>query len=131
MPSIFTRIIAGEIPAYKIAEDDAFMAFLDAFPIKNGHTLVVPKKEVDNVFELDNDTYIGLMKFSKRVAEALKQSIPCNRVSMQVIGLEVPHAHVHLIPINTMKDCDFSQDKLKFTKEEFEETAKFIASHFR
>ncbi len=131
MSSIFSKIVAGEIPAYKIAEDDRYLAFLDAFPLKKGHVLVIPKKEVDYIFELDNDTYLGLMQFSKRVAEAIKLSIPCKRVSMQVIGLEVPHAHVHLIPINTMSDCNFASEKLKFSKEEFEETAKFIAAHFR
>jgi histidine triad (HIT) family protein len=130
MPGIFSKIVSGEIPAYKIAEDEDYLAFLDVFPLRNGHTLVIPKKEVDYIFELDNDTYLGLMKFTKRVAEALKKSVPCKRLSVQVIGLEVPHAHVHLIPINTMNDCNFSNEKLKFTKEEFEETAKFIASHF-
>lgn len=130
MPGIFSKIVAGEIPAYKIAEDESFLAFLDVFPIKKGHVLVIPKKEVDYIFELDNETYLGLMKFTKRVAEALKRSIPCKRISVQVIGLEVPHAHVHLIPINTMNDCNFSNEKLKFSKEEFEETAKFIASNF-
>ncbi|MES2681100.1 MAG: HIT domain-containing protein [Bacteroidota bacterium] len=130
MPGIFSKIVSGEIPAYKIAEDDSYLAFLDVSPLRKGHTLVIPKKEVDYIFELDNDTYLGLMKFTKRVAEALKKSVPCKRVSVQVIGLEVPHAHVHLIPINTMNDCNFSNEKLKLTKEEFEETAKFIASHF-
>ncbi|HOZ88139.1 MAG TPA: HIT domain-containing protein [Bacteroidia bacterium] len=129
MPGIFSKIVSGEIPAYKIAEDDDYLAFLDVFPLRKGHTLVIPKKEVDYIFELDNDTYLGLMKFTKRVAEALKKSVPCKRVSVQVIGLEVPHAHVHLIPINTMNDCNFSNEKLKFTKEEFEEIAKFIASN--
>lgn len=130
MPSIFSKIVAGEIPAYKIAEDEFFMAFLDVSPLKKGHTLVIPKKETDYIFELDNDTYLGLMKFTKRVAEAVKKSITCKRVSIQVIGLEVPHAHVHLIPINTMNDCNFANEKLKFSKEEFVETAKFIASNF-
>ena len=131
MASIFSRIASGEIPSYKVAEDDRFLAFLDAFPLRKGHVLVIPKKEVDYIFELDNELYSGLMQFSKRVAEAIKLSVPCKRVSMQVIGLEVPHAHVHLIPINTMSDCNFAGEKLKFTKEEFEETAKFIAAHFR
>jgi len=130
MPSIFSKIVAGEIPAYKIAEDDHYLAFLDVFPLKRGHTLVIPKKEVDYIFELDNETYLGLMKFTKRVGEAIKKSVPCKRLSMQVIGLEVPHAHVHLIPISSMNDCNFSNEKLKFSKEEFEETAKHIASNF-
>ncbi|WP_317899972.1 HIT family protein [Aurantibacillus circumpalustris] len=130
MPSIFSKIVAGEIPCYKIAEDENYLAFLDVFPLKKGHTLVIPKKEVDYIFDLDSTTYSGLMEFSKKVAVAIKRSIPSKRISMQVIGLEVPHAHVHLIPINSMNDCDFKQEKLKFSKEEFEETAKFIASHF-
>jgi histidine triad (HIT) family protein len=130
MPSIFSKIVAGEIHCYKIAENDAYLAFLDVFPLKKGHTLVVPKKEVDYIFDLDDEVYSGLMNFSKRVALAVKRSVPCKRLSMQVIGLEVPHAHVHLIPINTMNDCDFKQGKLKFSKEEFEETARLIASNF-
>jgi histidine triad (HIT) family protein len=128
MASIFTKIVNGEIPCYKVAENEQFLAFLDVFPLKKGHTLVVPKKEVDYVFDLDRETYSGLMTFSKQVAEAVKAAVPCKRISMQVIGLEVPHAHVHLIPITTMSDCDFTKDKLKFSKEEFEETARLIAS---
>jgi len=131
MPSIFSKIAAGEIPCYKVAEDENYLAFLDAFPLRQGHTLVIPKKEVDYIFDLDTETYLDLMDFSKKAAEAIKRVIPCKRVSMQVIGLEVPHAHVHLIPINTMSDCDFRQEKLKFSKEEFEETAKLIASKFK
>ena len=131
MASIFSKIVAGEIPCYKIAENDNYLAFLDVFPLRKGHTLVIPKKEVDYIFDLDNETYSGLMDFSKKVAAAVKKAVPCNRLSMQVIGLEVPHAHVHLIPINTMNDCDFKQEKLKFSKEEFEETAKLIASNFK
>ena len=130
MSSIFSKIVAGKIPCYKIAENEKYLAFLDVFPLKKGHTLVIPKKEVDYIFDLDAETYAGLMGFSKKVAEAIKKSVPCKRLSMQVIGLEVPHAHVHLIPINTMSDCDFKQEKLKFSKEEFEETAKLIASNF-
>lgn len=130
MASIFSKIIAGQIPSYKIAEDENYLAFLDAFPLKRGHTLIVPKKEIDQLFDLDDETYLGLMTFSKRVARAIKKSIPCNRVSLQVIGLEVPHAHIHLIPINTMNDCNFANEKLKFSKEEFEETAKKIAANF-
>jgi histidine triad (HIT) family protein len=126
MSSVFTKIVKGEIPSYKIAEDDRFLAFLDAFPLKEGHTLVIPKQEVDYLFDLDEETYSELMDFSRKIALALKKTIKCKRVSMQVIGLEVPHAHVHLIPINSMADCDFSRNKLKFTKEEFEATAKAI-----
>jgi histidine triad (HIT) family protein len=130
MASIFSKIVAGEIPCYKIAENDSYLAFLDVFPLKKGHTLVIPKKETDYIFDLDNQEYTGLMNFSKQVALALKKAVPCKRISMQVIGLEVPHAHVHLIPINTMSDCDFTHEKLKFSKQEFEETAKLIADHF-
>jgi histidine triad (HIT) family protein len=131
MPSIFSKIVKGEIPAYKVAESENYLAFLDVFPLRKGHTLVIPKKEVDYIFDLDQETYLGLMAFSSRVAQAVKVSIPCKRLSMQVIGLEVPHAHVHLIPINTMSDCDFRQEKLKLSKEEFEQTAKLIASNFK
>lgn len=127
MPSIFSKIVAGDIPSYKIAETEHYLAFLDAFPLKLGHTLVIPKTEVDYIFDLDNTTYVELMKFSKQIATAIKLAIPCERVSMQVIGLEVPHAHVHLIPIATTNDCNFANTKLKFTKEEFENTAQLIA----
>jgi len=131
MASIFSKIAAGEIPCYKIAENENYLAFLDVFPLKKGHTLVIPKQEADYIFDLNAETYSGLMDFSKKVAQAIKRAVPCKRVSMQVIGLEVPHAHVHLIPINTTNDCDFKQEKLKFSKEEFEETAKLIASNFK
>lgn len=129
MPSIFSKIIAGEIPCYKIAENDNYLAFLDVFPLKKGHILVIPKKEVDYIFDLDNDTYNGLMSFSKTIAIALKQAIPCSRVAMSVIGLEVPHAHVHLIPMSTMNDVSFSNEKLKLTKEEFEEISQKIKQY--
>jgi histidine triad (HIT) family protein len=128
--SIFSKIVSGQIPAYKVAEDDLFLAFLDVFPIKEGHTLVIPKIEVDYIFDLDNETYMGLMQFSKRIALAIKKSIPCKRIAAQVIGLEVAHAHVHLIPINTMNDCNFANEKLKFSKEEFQKTASSIALNF-
>lgn len=127
MASIFSKIVAGEIPCYKIAEDENYLAFLDAFPLKHGHTLVIPKIEVDYIFDLDATTYTGLMQFSRHIATAIKLAVPCERVSMQVIGLEVPHAHVHLIPIVTTNDCNFANSKLKFSKEEFESTAKLIA----
>lgn len=131
MPTVFSKIIDGQIPCFKIAENDFFLAFLDAFPLTKGHTLVIPKKEIDYVFDLDNQTYFGLMDFSKKIADAIKISIPCKRLSMHIIGLEVPHAHVHLIPINSTNDCDFNQEKLKFSKAEFEETAFIIASNFK
>ena len=129
MATIFSRIIAGEIPSYKIAENDDYIAFLDVFPLKKGHVLVVPKKEVDYIFDLDDASYDGLMSFSKSIAKAIKQAIPCNRIAMSVIGLEVPHAHVHLIPMNTMNDANFSNEKLKLTKEEFEEIASKIKQY--
>ncbi len=128
MPSVFTKIINGEIPSYKIAEDEHYLAFLDVFPLKKGHTLIVPKKEVDYLFDLDSETYLGLMEFSKKIATAIKLAFPCNRIGMAVIGLEVPHAHLHLIPINTMHDMNFSNTKLSLTKEEFDECANKIKS---
>ncbi|MBL7919240.1 MAG: HIT domain-containing protein [Bacteroidia bacterium] len=131
MAGIFSKIIAGEIPSYKIAEDENYFSFLDINPLTKGHTLVIPKKEVDYIFDLDAGTYSGLMDFSKRVAEAIKKSVECNRISMQVIGLEVPHAHVHLIPIRTMNDFNFSNQKLKLTKEEFEKIAGSITANFK
>lgn len=130
MPSVFSKIVAGEISCYKVAEDDKYLAFLDVFPLKKGHALVIPKKEIDYLFDLDDETYLGLMAFSKKVAQAISKTIPSKRISVQVIGLEVPHVHVHLIPINSMNDCDFKQEKLKFSKEEFEETAKMITANF-
>ena len=130
MSSIFTKIINGDIPCYKIAENDKYFAFLDISPLTKGHTLVVPKKETDYIFDLDPETYAGLMEFSREVAAAIKKAIPCNRISISVIGLEVPHAHVHLIPINSMSDCNFANQKLKLQKEEFEEIAKKIAAQF-
>lgn len=129
MASIFTKIIAGEIPCYKVAENDHFIAFLDIFPLKKGHTLIVPKKEVDYIFDLDSETYAGLMDFARQVALALKKAIPCNRIGVTVIGLEVPHAHVHLIPINTENDMNFANTKLKLGKEEFEQIAEEIRNN--
>ncbi len=130
MSSIFSKIVEGQIPCHKVAEDESFLAFLNVFPLKKGHVLVIPKKETDYIFDLDSETYLGLMAFSKRVADAIKKSVSCKRVSVHVIGLEVPHAHVHLIPINSMSDCNFANEKLKFSKEEFEEIAKSIAANF-
>jgi histidine triad (HIT) family protein len=129
LASIFSKIIAGQIPCYKIAENDHFIAFLDVFPLKKGHVLVVPKKEVDYIFDLDNETYIGLMAFSKEVALAMKKAIPCNRIALNVFGLEVPHAHVHLIPMNTMNDVNFTNEKLKLSKEDFEQIASEIKQY--
>ena len=130
MPSIFSKIVSGQIPAYKVAEDDNYLAFLDAFPLQKGHVLVIPKKESDYIFDLDGDSYSGLMNFSKRVAKALKKSIKCTRISMHVIGLEVPHVHVHLVPIHSMNDCNFANEKIKLSKEEFEHIASGISVNF-
>lgn len=125
MPTIFSKIINGEIPCHKIAETEDFLAFLDVFPCAVGHTLVIPKKEVDYIFDLDDELYIGLMTFAKSIEPAIKKAIPCKRIGVAVIGLEVPHAHVHLIPLNSMADMDFN-DKLKVTQEELAETAEKI-----
>lgn len=119
MSSIFSKIVAGEIPSYKIAESDQFYAFLDIFPLTEGHTLVIPKREVDYVFDLDDDEYAGLMIFSKKIAKAIEKTIPCLRIGIAVLGLEVRHAHIHLIPLQTEKDLNFSNPKLSFTDEEF------------
>jgi histidine triad (HIT) family protein len=120
MSSIFTKIINREIPAYIIAENDEFIAFLDVFPLAKGHTLVVPKKEVDYIFDLDDETYSGLQKFAKQVSHKVRKAIPCERIGVAVIGLEVPHTHIHLVPINTVEDINFSRPKLKLSEEEFE-----------
>ena len=125
MASIFSRIVTGEIPAYKIAETDDYLAFLDAFPIVKGHTLVIPKKEIDYLFDLDDELYAGLMKFAKQIAPAIEKAIPCKRIGVAVIGLEVPHAHIHLIPMNSMSDINFS-NKLKISPEELSEVAAHI-----
>jgi histidine triad (HIT) family protein len=125
MASIFTKIINGEIPCYKIAEDERYFAFLDINPNSKGHTLCVPKKEVNKIFDLDERDYMGLMAFSRKVAKAIEASVPCERVGMMVIGLEVPHVHVHLIPLHSMKDATF-QHKVEMTEKEFEEVAEKI-----
>ena len=126
MSTIFTKIINGEIPCYKVAEDEKFLAFLDINPNAKGHTIVIPKKEVNKLFELDEVTYTGLMQFSRKVALAIEKAVPCKRVGMAVIGLEVPHVHVHLIPLNEMDDMRFTK-KVKLTSDEFVQTAKSIA----
>lgn len=127
MSSIFTKIINGEIPCYKIAENEDFFAFLDINPNAKGHTLVVPKKEVNKLFDLDEKAYLGLMKFSRKVALAIEKSVSCKRVGMTVIGLEVPHVHVHLIPLNSMNDIDFKH-KVNLDEEEFKVIANKISS---
>jgi len=129
MASIFTKIVNGEIPAYKVAEDENFLAFLDIFPVAKGHTLVIPKKEVDYLFDLDDDLYAGLQLFAKKVATGLKKAIPCEKVGVLVLGLEVPHAHIHLIPMKHEADLLNFSNKKKFTPEEFQEIAKLISSN--
>ena len=119
MASIFTRIVNGEIPCYKVAEDDNYFAFLDISPLTEGHTLVIPKRETDYIFDLDDETLAGMMLFAKRIAERQKRNLECVRVAVVVLGLEVPHAHIHLIPINSESDVDFRRERLKFSPEEF------------
>ena len=128
MSSIFTKIVNGEIPCYKIAEDENFLAFLDVNPNAKGHTLCIPKQEIDKIFEIEDDLYIGLMQFSKKIAIALEKAVPCLRVGMAVVGLEVPHAHVHLIPLNEMDEIRF-QNKVSMSKEEFEALAQNIKNN--
>ena len=124
--SIFTKIIKGEIPCYKIAEDDRFIAFLDVFPIKKGHTLVVPKAQIDYLFDLDDSLLADLMIFAKKVAQKMERAISCERIGIAVIGLEVPHAHIHLVPLDTVGDIDFSQPKLQLSAMEMTEIADSI-----
>ena len=124
--SIFTKIIKGEIPCYKIAEDDRFIAFLDVFPIKKGHTLVVPKAQIDYLFDLDDSLLSDLIIFSKKVAQKMQRAISCERIGVAVIGLEVPHAHIHLVPLDTVGDIDFSQPKLQLSAKEMTEIADSI-----
>ncbi len=128
MASIFSRIIAGEIPCYKVAEDDKYFAFLDINPVTKGHTLVVPKHEVDYLFNLDDEEFAGLMLFAKKVAKAIGQTIECKRVAVAVLGLEVPHAHIHLIPIQSEKDMDFFREKLSLPAQEMNEIAARISA---
>jgi histidine triad (HIT) family protein len=126
--SIFTKIVNGEIPAYKIAEDEKYLAFLDVNPNAKGHTLCIPKQEIDKIFDMEDELYLGLMKFSKKIAIALEKTVPCKRVGMAVVGLEVPHAHVHLIPLNEMDEMRF-HNKVLLSKEEFEALAKNIQAN--
>ena len=127
MASIFTKIITGEIPCHQVAESENYFAFLDIFPIAKGHTLVIPKVEVDYIFDLNDDVLSGLHLFAKEVAKGIEKVVPCSRIGVAVLGLEVPHAHVHLVPINNIHDIDFSRPKLKFTDDEFTELARNIS----
>ncbi|MBP5797200.1 MAG: HIT family protein [Bacteroidales bacterium] len=130
MATIFTRIIQGEIPCYKIAEDDRFFAFLDINPLSKGHTLVVPKQETDYIFNLEDDTIGPMMVFAKKVAKAIEKAVPCKRIAVAVIGLEVPHAHIHLVPITQEGDLDFKKEHVKLSTEEFLDIQKRITSAF-
>lgn len=131
MSSIFSKIARGEIPSYKIAESDKFYAFLDINPLSVGHTLVIPKEETDYIFDLGEEDYSGLFLFANKVAKGIEKAIPCARIGVAVIGLEVPHAHIHLIPINDESDMDFRKPKLKLQKEEMEAIAARISSHIK
>ncbi|WP_069660648.1 HIT family protein [Arcticibacter eurypsychrophilus] len=130
MASVFSKIALGEIPSHKVAEDEHYLAFLDINPLVVGHVLVIPKKEVDYIFDLDDETYIGLQLFAKKVALSIKKAIVCKRVGVVVMGLEVPHTHIHLVPMNAMQDLDFTLPKLSPSAEELEMTAKKIAIEF-
>lgn len=129
MASIFTKIVAGEIPCYKIAETENCLAFLDVLPLTAGHALVIPKKEVDNYYDLEDSLFEEVNALAKKVSAAIKKTVPCKRIGVAVIGLEVPHAHVHLVPINTLHDLDFSKGRAKFTQEEFKNLANQIAKN--
>ena len=128
MATIFSRIIKGEIPCYKIAENDDYFAFLDINPLRAGHTLVVPKRETDYIFDLEDEYLAGMVVFSKKIALAIRKAIPCNRIGVAILGLEVPHAHIHLVPMDTMDDINFKNPKLKFSPEEFKEIAAKISN---
>ena len=130
MSSIFSKIVRGEIPSYKIAEDDHYLAFLDIFPLAVGHVLVIPKNETDSIFELNNQEYQGLWLFAKKISKAIEKTIPCKRVGIAVIGLEVPHAHIHLIPLQTVEDINFSKPKLKLEPDMMKGIAEKIISGF-
>jgi histidine triad (HIT) family protein len=131
MPTIFSRIISGEIPCHKIAENETYFAFLDIMPLAPGHVLVVPKIPVDYLFDVDDDILAGMLPFAKRIAHAMEKVIPCERIGVSVIGLEVPHAHIHLIPLRTMDDINFSRPKLKMSNSELAEIAAKIVSHLQ
>jgi histidine triad (HIT) family protein len=129
MPSIFSKIVSGDIPCHRIYESDNYLAFLDINPLAEGHTLVIPKKEIDYIFDIEDDLLAGIMLFSKKVAKAIKAAITCERIGVAVIGLEVPHAHIHLVPINGIGDINFNKAKLNFTQEELAATAEKIISN--
>ena len=131
MASVFSKIVTGEIPCYKIAESEKYLAFLDVFPLAKGHTLVIPKIETDYIFDIPDEEFSGLYLFSKKIAKAIGKAIPCKRIGVAVIGLEVPHAHIHLIPLNDVSDINFSRPKLSLLKEELEETAKKIREQLK
>lgn len=131
MPTIFSKIVSGEIPCYKIAESEKYLAFLDVFPLAKGHTLVIPKKETDYIFDLPDEDFSGLQLFAKQVAKAVEKAVPCKRIGVAVIGLEVPHAHIHLIPLQNVSDINFSRPKLSFPKEEMEAVAKKIREQIK
>jgi histidine triad (HIT) family protein len=126
MPSIFTKIVNGEIPAYKIAENESFLAFLDVMPLVEGHVLVIPKAEIDYIFDIEDELYLQLQLFAKKIAKGLKLAIPCKRIGVAVIGLEVPHTHIHLVPLQTMNDINFTREKMSIPKERMEEIQKLI-----
>lgn len=128
MSTIFSKIVSGEIPSYKVAEDDKYLAFLDINPLNEGHTLVIPKNPTDYIFDIDDEEYRGLWSFAKKVSHAVGKAIPCKRVGVAVIGLEVAHAHIHLVPINNVSDIDFSRPKLKFSEEEYQSVLEKIKS---
>ena len=128
MPSIFSKIVSGDIPAFKVAEDENYVAFLDIFPLAKGHVLVIPKKETDYIFDLDSEEYLGLFSFAKKVAKAMDKIISCERIGVAVIGLEVPHAHIHLVPLHDVSDINFGRPKLKFPDSEMKEIADLIKS---
>ncbi len=129
MASIFTRIVSGEIPCYKVAEDENYLAFLDINPLQEGHTLVIPKREVNYIFDMEDELHAGLWNFAKSIGRAIEKVVPCKRIGITVIGLEVPHAHIHLIPLKTLYDMDFRKPKLSFTPEEFRLLAEKISSN--
>ena len=130
MTTVFSKIVKGEIPSYRIAEDDRFYAFLDIFPLAKGHTLVIPKKEIDYLFDMEDELLAEMNVFAKKIARAIETVVPCKRIGVAVLGLEVPHAHIHLIPINSEADISFSRPKLKFSEEEFMKLAENISREF-